>query len=208
LKTILHLCADIGSDSRFYQLDDNYEVIKIGKDIGVENWKSWPYSMIGPIHGIIANPVCTEFQTINGYGKENDVESGMFLVNHCLDIIEATQPKWWVLENPARGTLRKFIGEPVAVYQPWQYGSPWTKQTALWGKFAMPRPLYSDWQLVPKLDLYTRPGRGKPNLAFMHKSAAALIPEMSWGLESIKTDADLRSWCSQGFAKAFKEANV
>jgi hypothetical protein len=27
-KIILHLCADIGSDSRFYQLDNNYEGIR------------------------------------------------------------------------------------------------------------------------------------------------------------------------------------
>ena len=31
MKTILHLCADIGSDSYYYQLDNDYEVIKIGK---------------------------------------------------------------------------------------------------------------------------------------------------------------------------------
>lgn len=29
-KTILHLCADIGSDSRFYDLSDDYEVVRIG----------------------------------------------------------------------------------------------------------------------------------------------------------------------------------
>ena len=37
-KIILHLCADIGSDSLFYQLSDEYEVIMIGEDIGVENY--------------------------------------------------------------------------------------------------------------------------------------------------------------------------
>ena len=34
-KTILHLCADLGSDSFPYQNDCNYDVIKIGKKIGV-----------------------------------------------------------------------------------------------------------------------------------------------------------------------------
>lgn len=169
-KLILHLCADIGSDSRPYALDPDYEVIKIGKDIGVE--RLIPSDMV---HGIIANPVCTEFQTINGYGKVNDTEQGMFLVSHCLRIIDEANPKWWVMENPARGELRNYIGEPVASYQPWQYGSPWTKHTALWGNFVMPKPLYAKWEDVPnKLPLYTRPGRGKPNLAFLHKSAITL----------------------------------
>ena len=37
-KIILHLCADLGSDSKYYQMDDNYEVIMVGKEIGVENF--------------------------------------------------------------------------------------------------------------------------------------------------------------------------
>jgi len=202
-KIILHLCADLGSDSRFYQLDPDYEVIMVGEKIGVENFDP-PEN----VHGIIANPVCTEFQTINGYGKVNDTEKGMFLVKHCLRIINACEPKWWLLENPARGELRKHIGEPVSVYQPWQYGSPWTKQTALWGKFTMPDKLYTKWEDVPnKLPIYTRPGRGKPNLAFLHKSAVDLIPEFQFAKDHIKCDADLRSMCSQGFAKEFYDAN-
>lgn len=202
-KIILHLCADLGSDSRFYQEDPTYTVIMVGEAVGVENF-------VPPenVHGIIANPVCTEFQTINGYGKKNDSEKGLFLVRHCQRIIEAAKPVWWVMENPARGELRRFIGEPKHVYQPWQYGSPWTKATALWGNFTMPPKLYRRWEDVPnKLPLYTRPGRGKPNLAFFHKSAAAQIPEFAFAADRIKTDADLRSMCGQGFAKAFYDAN-
>ena len=202
MKKILHLCADLGSDSRPYDLDPNYEVIKIGEKIGVEN-----YHPPENVNGIIANPVCTEFQTINGYGKINDTEKGMFLVNHCTRIIEESSPKWWVLENPANGMLKDFIGKPAFVYQPWQFGSPWTKKTALWGKFNIPEPLYTKWEDVPKLDLYTRPGRPKPSLAFLHKSAINLIPEFEPFKNFIKNDADFRSLCSQGFAQEFYKSN-
>jgi hypothetical protein len=41
----------------------------------------------------------------------------------------------------------------------------------------------------------------------MHKSAIDLIPEFDFAREHIKCDADIRSMCSQGFAKAFYEAN-
>ena len=204
-KIILHLCADLGSDSKFYQDDPNYEVILIGEKIGVEN-----YHPPANAYGIIMNPVCTEFQTINGYGKINDTEKGMFLVNHCLRIKDECGKSlaWWVLENPARGQLRQFIGKPKETYQPWQFGASWTKQTALWGEFSMPEKLYTNWNQVPnKLPLYTRPGRKKPNLAFLHKSAVDLIPEMQWAKDYIKCDADIRSMCCQGFAKAFYEAN-
>lgn len=202
-KIILHLCADLGSDSRFYQLDNNYEVILVGEKIGVEN-----YNPPNNVHGIIANPVCTEFSTANGFHKKNDLEKGMFLVRHCQRIIEVAAPKWWVLENPANGRLKDIIGKPKALYQPWQYGSPWTKKTALWGTFEMPEPLYERWEDVPKNEkLYVRPGRPKPALAFFHKSAIDLIPEFQWAKEHIKTDADIRSMCSQGFAQEFYKAN-
>lgn len=65
VKTILHLCADIGSDSYYYQQDNNYDVIKVGKDIGVEN-----YTPDREVYGIIANPVCTEFSTATGFHKK------------------------------------------------------------------------------------------------------------------------------------------
>ena len=202
-KIILHLCADLGSDSRPYQLDESYEVIRVGESVGVQN-----YAPPENVHGVIANPVCTEFQTINGYGKVNDSEKGMFLVNHCLRIIKECSPKWWALENPARGELKKFIGKPNHVYQPWQYGSPWTKSTGLWGDFNIPEKTHSRWSDVEQNpDLYIRPGRGKPNLAFLHKSALQYIEEWQFAKDHVKNDADFRSLCSQGFAEAFKKAN-
>ena len=202
-KLILHLCADIGSDSLFYQLSDKYEVQLIGKDIGVENFNP-PKN----VHGIIANPVCTEFSTANGFHKKRDYEKGMEMVNHCLRIIREANPKWWVIENPANGRLKDFLGKPEYVYQPWEFGSPWTKKTALWGKFNHPDRAYTKWDDVPKLNnLYVRPTRNKPALAFLHKSAIDLIPEMQWAKDRIKCDADIRSMCSAGFAKAFFISN-
>ena len=203
MKTILHLCADLGSDSRFYQLDDEYQVIMVGEEIGVEN-----FNPPDDVYGIIANPVCTEFSTAKGFHKDNDIDKGMFLVNHCIRIIEASNPVFWVIENPANGRLKDVLGKPKAVYQPWQYGSPWTKRTALWGNFNMPTPLFTNWDDVPKNpNLYQRPGRPKPALAFMHKSALEFIPEFEFAKPFVKNDADFRSLCSQGFAKEFYKNN-
>jgi hypothetical protein len=202
-KIILHLCADLGSDSRYYQIDNDYDVILVGKKIGVEN-----YNPPDNVYGVIANPVCTEFSTANGFHKQNDIEKGMFMVNHCLRIIKKSAPKFWVVENPANGRLKDVLGKPKAIYQPWQYGSPWTKKTALWGEFNMPPAIYAKWDDAPKIqELYQRPGRGKVALAFLHKSALQFIPEFQFAKEHIKTDADLRSMCSQGFAKGFYENN-
>lgn len=196
---ILHLCADIGSDSRYFQLDQSYEVIKVGKDIGVENFQ--------PPEGVIANPVCTEFSIASGFDKK--IVPDTSIVDHCTRIIHDCRPKWWVIENPASGRLKNYLGKPYATYEPWMYGTPWTKRTALWGSFRMPDPLYTRWEDVPKNpNLYVRPGRKKPSLAFLHKSAIQFTPEYDWCKDRIHCDADFRSLCSDGFARAFYEANA
>jgi len=202
-KLILHLCADLGSDSQPYR-DAGYDVRCVGEEIGVEN-----YNPPKNVYGIIANPVCTEFSIASGFNKQGDYEKGLFLVNHCLRIIRAADPHFWVLENPASGKLKDFLGKPVMTYEPWHFGSPWTKRTALWGKFNQPEKLYGKWADVPKNEkLYVRPGRLKPGFAFLHKSAIYNIPEFEPFINNVKTDADFRSLCSQGFAKEFFKKNM
>lgn len=206
-KIILQLCADTGSDTKPYQDDPNYEVRLIGSSIGVEN-----YHVTEPIYGIIANPVCLEFSTARKGGKARNPKEGMFLVNECLRIIDEAKAfgelKFWVIENPAKGVLKDYLGEPRATYEPWYYGSPWTKRTALWGDFTMPKRVFYEWEDVPKLDgLYQRPGREKPSLAFMHKSHYKFIPEFQV-LPAPDSDMEFRSMCSQKFAQAFKGVNL
>lgn len=195
------MCADTGSDSKPYR-DNGYEVILVGKDIGVEN-----YHPPKDVYGIFANPVCTEFSTARSNGRARNPEKGMEIVKECQRIIsEAGDIKFWVIENPATGRLKDYLGVPTMMYEPWHYGSPWTKKTALWGKFNIPPRKYSKWEDVPKLDgLYQRPGRGKPSLAFMHKNHSKLIPEFS--CFNPDSDMEFRSLCSQKFAQAFFEVN-
>ena len=201
MRTILQLCADTGSDTYPWRVA-GYEVILVGKDIGVEN-----YHQPKDVYGIIANPVCTEFSTARSTGKARNPEAGMFLVKECQRIISQAKPEWWVIENPARGVLRNYLGEPTYEYEPWWYGSPWTKRTALWGRFNIPPRKYWTWDAVPKIpELYQRPGRGKPSLAFMHKSAYDLIHEFQT-LPRPDSDMEFRSLCSQKFAEAFYQAN-
>lgn len=205
-KLILHLCADTGTDTKPYQDSDEYEVVLIGEKVGVQN-----FSPARPVYGIIANPVCLEFSTARKGGKARNPEAGMYLVNECIRIIEESKAlgslKFWVIENPARGVLHQYLGAPAAKYEPWHYGSPWTKQTALWGEFIMPERVYYNWEDVPKIpELYQRPGRGKPSLAFMHKSSYHLIPEFQ-DLPVPTSDMEFRSFNSQKFAAAFMKAN-
>jgi hypothetical protein len=91
-------------------------------------------------------------------------------------------------------------------YEPWHFGSPWTKRTALWGKFNKPKRIYQKWEDVPKIaELPTYQGCGKPSLAKLHYQHARYIREFD-GF-SPRTDMEFRSLASLKFAQAFFEAN-
>lgn len=188
-KIILHLCAKEGSDSIPYR-DAGYDVRIIGEEIGVEN-----YTPPQNVYGIIANPPCTHFSIARTHGKTpRDLEEGMRLVKECLRIIWQCQNKkdfvgdwssplkFWVLENPATGFLRWFLGNPVFQYRQDEYGGPLSKRTGLWGYFNQPkRPI-----LFNQLPSYSTIG---------HKG------------EIGKHDMQTRSRFPIDFAKAFYEAN-
>lgn len=201
-KIILHLCADTGSDTKPYQDDPNYEVILIGSKIGVEN-----YHPPKNVYGIISNPPCTNFSSVRTSAKiPSNEKEGMRLVIECQRIIKESNPTFWVIENPATGRLKKYLGNPQFIYQPWEFGSPWTKKTALWGKFNKPKKLYTNWKNVSiNNKLYIRPKRNKPNMVYLHKSAIKYIPEFS--CFSVDSDMEFRSLCSQNFAREFYKVN-
>lgn len=194
MKTILHLCADMGTDSQPYA-DAGYNVLRIGKEIGVEN-----YYPPNNVYGIIANPVCTMLSWCRTNAKApRDLREGMFLVKECLRIIweaqynltttnsKLTVLKFWVIENPSRGFLPQFLGKPAAKYQPYEYGDNYKKETALWGNFVMP-PKTPIECTAPKFDqLKTKDIHYKGNEHLTRK--------------------ERRSICSPGFAKAFFKAN-
>jgi serine/threonine protein kinase len=193
-KIILHLCADIGSDSKPYR-DAGYDVRCIGKDIGVEN-----YHPPENVYGVIANPVCTMFSIARTCAKEpRDLEKGMFLVKECLRIIwecqyktpldnRTGQLKFWVLENPATGMLKAFLGKPAYIYSPHEFGEQWTKATALWGIFNPPEKPFMKFPMLPK-----------------GCSSSDIITPMTHRNKEDRMHA--RSICSQEFAKAFFLAN-
>lgn len=201
-KIILDLCGGTGSWSRYYQMNNEYDV----KIITLPSYDVRTYEPPYNVHGILAAPPCTEFSVLNckAEPRQRDEIAGMEIVNACLNIIEKCKPKWWALENPT-GFLRKYLGQPKLNFQPWEYGDPWTKRTDIWGDFIIPEKIYEKWEDVPKLDLYTRPGRNKPNFAYLHKSAWNNIPQLSF--HQPMTDAEFRAMTPPGFAKAFYETN-
>ncbi len=192
-KIILHLCADIGSDSKPYK-EAGYDVRLVGSDIGVEN-----YHPPKNVYGIIANPPCTMFSIARSRAKTpRDLREGMRLIKECLRIIwECQYPcdgnrtksnlKFWAIENPATGALKNFLGRPTFSYSPHEFGADYSKQTALWGLFNDPSKLF--------------PNAPKPLNSNMKTKVSILTHKNSYDR------MNARSMCYEGFANAFFNAN-
>lgn len=200
-KIILDLCGGTGSWSKPYK-EAGYDV----RVITLPEYDVCNYEPPENVYGILAAPPCTEFSVLNciASNRERDFNKGMVVVNACMNIIKKCNPKFWALENPV-GHLRKYLGEPTFTFQPWWFGDGWTKKTDIWGDFNIPEIIFNDWNDVPKLDIYTRPNRQKPSIAYLHKSAQKNIPQLE-DFE-VETDADLRAITPPGFASAFFNAN-
>lgn len=175
MKTILHLCADIGSDSKPYR-DAGYNVICVGKDPGVEN-----YHPPKDVYGIIANPPCTMFSIARTKAKTpRDLNEGMRLVKECLRIIwtclanqytdksRAMPLKFWAIENPGSGYLRWFLGQPRFEYCQSEYGQTFTKRTALWGQFNLPYRPFMESSINQSARSLGGNYAGNKHLAFTH----------------------------------------
>jgi len=205
-KTILHLCADLGSDSEPYR-KAGYNVICISSDIGVEN-----YNPPDNVYGIIANPPCTMFSFARTNAKKpRNLQEGMRLVKECLRIIWTCQYKiksdnqkfmplkFWCIENPSRGMLKWFLGKPALIYQPYEYGDNYQKETALWGCFDIPEkhPIILSDKAKAKTNSYLHTKK------FDRLLTKEIHPEYYGKLSR----QDRRSICSEKFAQAFFESN-
>lgn len=194
-KLILHLCADVGSDTKPYRdKPDEYEVVCVGSDVGVEN-----YHPPANVYGVIANPPCTNFSIARTNAKTpRDMREGTRLVYECLRIIWECQYymvakhvphklTFWAIENPATGYLKHFLGRPAFQYCPSEYGEDYTKRTALWGLFNTP----------PKTNWFAN--------RLVGVSKSDVINPMTHRNAYDRMNA--RSICSQKFAEAFFAVN-
>ena len=139
LKTILSLCDYSGVWSEPYK-EAGYDVVRIdlkyGKDVRLLEYP-------GEVYGILAAPPCDHF-SISGarWWKEKGEQlllEGLSVFDACSRIVLFSQPEFWVFENPV-GRLKHFIGKPKWIFDPCDYGDPYTKRTCLWGKFNNPAP--------------------------------------------------------------------
>lgn len=136
-RVILDLCAGSGSWSQPY-VDAGYPVERVSLPAG--DVRVLP-ARASPVWGVLAAPPCEAFSlAANGHGSDfvRDFARALAVVDACLRTIWQVRPQWWALENPA-GLLGRYLGTPRDVWEPCDFGDPWTKRTALWGDFELPK---------------------------------------------------------------------
>ena len=136
MMAILSLCDFTGNWSRPYR-EAGYDVIQIDLRAGddVRLFYALPY----PVRGVLAAPPCTDFAASGArwWKDKGEPFDGLALVDACCRIILVHRPQWWVIENPV-GRLKDYLGEPSFIFDPCDYGDPYTKKTCLWGRFNAP----------------------------------------------------------------------
>lgn len=204
-KYVLSLCDYSGTWSEPYR-EAGFTVIqvdlKLGSDtilfpslISSESRYSRDFLDIAPYIGdtwaVLAAPVCTVFSGSGAKHKrsDKDIIQGLSLVDACYRIATVTKADVFALENPV-GKLRKWIGEPLLRFQPYDYAGyadnprseQYSKRTCLWGWFD------------PRL----------PTAPLENIDGSKLWAQ--YGGKSDRTK-ELRSMTPQGFARAFYAAN-
>lgn len=193
-RTVLSLCDQSGEWPRPYR-EAGYNVIQVDLKLGVDVIELAKHPEdLPPIYGILAAPPCTHF-TVSGaqYWPEKDAdgrtEELLKVVDACLEIIDYCKPAWWALENPV-GRLPKLrpvrLGKYQFIFDPCDYGDPYTKKTCLWGDFNLPMPIFmgADWSVEP----------------IRYNKQGSWIQSLGGASERTK---ELRSITPSGFARAF-----
>lgn len=141
MRIILDLCGGTGSWSAPYS-EAGYDVRVIDPLNGTGDVRLFECQK-EPVHGILCAPPCTH---LSGSGArwwkakgDDALRDALSVADACLRVVWAQRRtlKWWALENPV-GRLSRFLGKPVATFNPCDYGDPYTKRTCLWGHFAEP----------------------------------------------------------------------
>jgi hypothetical protein len=140
-KIILDLCGGTGSWSKPYR--------EAGYDVRVITEPEYDVREYVPscgAYGVLMAPPCDHFSVSGAqYWPAKDADGrtaiAINIVEACLRIILYSRPVFWVMEQPVgrlRRMMKYLIGEPRLLFNPCDYGDPYTKKTLLWGVFNLP----------------------------------------------------------------------
>ena len=189
-KIVLSLFDDSGIWPLYYRYA-GYRVIQVDLKNGIDIM-NWNYKQFDSVHGILAAPPCTHFSGSGArWWKEKDkdgrTDEQVKLIYKTLEIINYFNPTFWALENPV-GRIQKLVpelGERKLIFNPCDFGDPYTKKTCLWGMFRKPEMNYIE-------PIFINPGS-----SWLHSNLGGKSDRVK----------KLRSMTPPGFAKQFWLAN-
>lgn len=203
--------ADNGYDVRVLTLPD-HDVVELVNDSDFYN------SGVENVVGILAAPPCTMFSIARNDKTAKEPRSfrkGMETVEACLRIIWEIQNiqsevwghtnmklKFWALENPNSGYLKRYLGKPTFVFEPYEFGDSYTKKTALWGYFNEPKK-----RPVKPIKRGNSEGTFVKEVEHFKELKQHQIPEGYKEKTGYTWRTIVRSITPEGFAQAFYKAN-
>lgn len=142
-RIVYDLCAGTGAWSAPYAAA-GYRVVRVTLPLDVRDWLGYMTEQSEPVaaHGVLCAPPCTYMANSGARWVRTRAEmlEAISVMDACLRVVWALRRTlaWWALENPV-GKMRRYLGEPTLIFDPCDYGDPYTKKTLLWGSFTAPR---------------------------------------------------------------------
>lgn len=204
MKRVVSLCdrtgnmikpwIEAGYEAVTYDLQQASLPLMPGRRHVICNVKVLPEHIATGAACVFAFPPCTHLAVSGArWFKDKGLPAlieGLSIVNACREICERSGSPW-MLENPV-GTLATYWREPDYIFDPCDYGDPYTKRTCLWtgNGFVMPEKVNAG-------DMFADATRVEPTLGSM----IHLMPPS-------EKRSDLRSITPMGFARAVFRANA
>jgi hypothetical protein len=127
--------AEAGYNVLMFDIQAGQDVHDFSVEYFTENYD------ITDVYGILIAQPCTDFAVsgarhFKAKDERGDTAKSIELVHQSLRTVEYFRPKFWVLENPM-SRIEKLAGLPKwrMIFNPSNFGDPYTKKTALWGDF-------------------------------------------------------------------------